>query len=67
MKTIVTEYLGLVDRIAATIPLPSIRSLHLPPDEVTGKLRRIISQVGPPPDLEESFAAVPARAAAAPA
>lgn len=37
MSTIVGEYLHLVDRIAARIALPSIRSLHLPPDAATGK------------------------------
>ena len=37
MSTIVGEYLHLVDRIAASIALPSIRSLHLPPDAATGK------------------------------
>jgi uncharacterized protein (DUF4213/DUF364 family) len=36
VNTIVTDYLGLVDRIAASIPLPTIRSLHLPPDTATG-------------------------------
>jgi hypothetical protein len=33
---------------------------RLGPDEATGKLRRIVSRVGPPADLEASFAAAPA-------
>lgn len=37
MSTIVGEYLELVDRIAGSIALPPIRSLHLPIDAVTGK------------------------------
>lgn len=37
MNTIVGEYLDLVDRIAGSIALPPIRSLHLPIDTATGK------------------------------
>ncbi len=37
MNTIVGEYLDIVDRIAAGIALPPIRSLHLPIDAATGK------------------------------
>lgn len=37
MNTIVGEYLELVDRIAGSLVLPPIRSLHLPIDTAAGK------------------------------
>ncbi len=37
MSRVAGEYLHLVDRVADSIALPDIRSLHLPPDTATGR------------------------------